>query len=271
MPPFFSLIVSTYNWPSALDRVLASIESQMLHDVEVIVADDGSGEETAECIKRWQAQASFPIIHSWHEDKGFRAAAARNRAVAQAKGTYLLFIDGDCILPLDFLWHHQKLAKQGCFVSGPRVLCSPEFSQQILAHQLDPRYWGLKEWIQAKKKGNINRWLPFFTLALGPLRYLQPKRWRGAKTCHLGVWKKDFMAINGFNEAFEGWGFEDSDLVIRLINHGILHKQGRFSTAVIHLWHPENNRSHEKANWQCLQQTQKQKLIRSPKGVDQYA
>ena len=270
MPPFFSLIITTYNWPLALDRVLASIDVQMVQDVEVIIADDGSTEETADCIKRWQAESSIPIIHVWQEDQGFRAAAARNRAVAKARGAYLLFIDGDCVLPMDFLWHHQRLAEQGTFVSGPRVLCSPEFSEKILSHSVDPRAWDLKSWKKAKKAGWVNRWVPFYALPLGPLRHLQSKRWKGAKTCHLGVWKNDFMAINGFNEEFEGWGFEDSDLVIRLINQGIAHKQGRFATAVIHLWHPENSRSHEKANWQRLEKTQSEKITWISEGVSQY-
>ena len=90
-------------------------------------------------------------------------------------------------------------------------------------------------------------------------------------TCNLGVWKQDFIAVNGFDELFEGWGYEDSDLVIRLIHQDIKRKEGRFAAPVLHLWHRQNDRSRHDANFQrLLQRVDNQHFIRAERGVDQY-
>lgn len=105
-------------------------------------------------------------------------------------------------------------------------------------------------------KGKINRWFTLFLLPLGFLRYIKPFRWRGIKTCNLAVWKKNVLKINGFDEAYIGWGYEDSDLVIRLLRAGVKHKSGRFATTVLHLWHPENNHDGEGLNFNRFQKLQ---------------
>src|SRR4051794_16035860 len=116
-----SLVVTTYNWPDALDLVLTSALDQRVLPDEVIVADDGSGEPTAEVVRRRAerfAERRVPLHHVWHPDEGFRAAAIRNRALARASGDYILLIDGDCILHPDFVSSHLAFARQGQFVQG---------------------------------------------------------------------------------------------------------------------------------------------------------
>jgi len=90
-------------------------------------------------------------------------------------------------------------------------------------------------------------------------------------TCNLGVWKSDFIRVNGFDELFEGWGFEDSDLVIRLIHAGVVRKEGRFAVPVLHLWHPHNDKSKQDMNYQrLLERLHQQDFILAKKGVSQY-
>ena len=108
-----SIIVSTYNWPEALGPVLDSLMLQSDQDIEVIIADDGSGAKTARLINEKTAVAPFPVKHFWQEDRGFRLARSRNGAVALAAGDYLLFIDGDCAVLPDFVASHRVLMEYG--------------------------------------------------------------------------------------------------------------------------------------------------------------
>lgn len=257
-----SVIVTTYNWPIALALVLDSLLAQSVKPYEIIVADDGSRAETCELIRAYQDKSiEVPIIHMFHADKGFRAAKARNRAVALASGDYLLFLDGDCITRTDFIKNHIKLIEPGWFVTGNRLLLSEEFTKQLstlprmakLPKAFDLKRFSFWDFVRLKKSKGCNRLLPIIHLPLGPFRKLFPLKWEGVKTCNLGVFKEDFVKVNGFNEAFEGWGYEDSDLVIRLQRIGISRKEGRFSVAVIHLWHKENDRSQEALNMKRLE------------------
>ncbi len=259
MVPHASLIVTTYNWVAALDQVLASLAVQTERSFEVIVADDGSRDDTRQAIQAWQTRFPVPLKHCWQEDQGFRAAAIRNRAVLLAESPYLIFLDGDCVVRPSFIQRHLSLAKPGWFLAGNRVLCQKAFSPNPQGS-----FW---YWMRQRVQGHINRLAPVLSLPLGPLRYTQPNRWQGAKTCNLGLWTQDFKTINGFDEQFQGWGFEDSDLVIRLQNAGVHHKSGRFALPVFHLWHPEKNRDLTDDNWQRLQETQQSGRILATQGL----
>ncbi len=266
-----SVIVTTYNWPSALKLCLDSLFAQQDQNFEIIIADDGSNAENLKQTQAFCALSPFAISYSYHEDQGFRVGSIRNKAVALSQGAYLLFIDGDCILMPDFIARHRKLAELQCFVPGNRVLLNSEFTQEVIAQQIplyakSPYYFLL---LRLQKK--INRMTGFLRLPLGSLRDLQPKKWQKAMTCNLGVWKEDFIRVNGFDELFEGWGFEDSDLVIRLIHAGIKRKEGRFAVSVLHLWHTHNDKSKQEHNYQrLLERLQQQDFIIAEKGVSQY-
>lgn len=103
------------------------------------------------------------------------------------------------------------------------------------------------------------------------MRKLGARRWQRVRTCNLGVWADDFRAVNGFDEAFEGWGYEDSDLAVRLLNYGVRRKEGAFATAVLHLWHRENDRTREGENWRRLQSRITAGTVRAELGLDRYA
>lgn len=263
-----SIIITTYNRPDALALVLEGLCAQQDTDFEVLIADDGSDERTAQLL----AENDYPLAiqHVWQDDQGFRAAKIRNKAVAKARGDYLIFIDGDCVPMPSFLTQHRHLAEAGWFVAGNRVLLSKDYTQEVLTRNEPIFLMNYRDLRSAKQRHAINRLAPMWSLPLGPLRKLGGAKWQGVKTCNLGVWREDFVAVNGFDEAYQGWGYEDSDLVIRLQRHGIKRKLGRFAVPVLHLWHPENDRSHEQDNLAKLQAIMTAEHVISPIGLDQY-
>lgn len=270
-PSGISLIVTTYNWPKALDRVLHSISKQSVdHDqLEVIIADDGSRAETKQLIEYWQTVLPFSMMHVWQEDKGFRAAKIRNIAAQWARKDYIVYIDGDCILHPRFIHNHLRLAEQNWFVAGNRILLSPTFTETVIGGEPIVEY-RFRDWFRCWREKKINRILPHMTLPFYGWRKISAKRWQGVKTCNLGVWRKDFYAVNGLDECYEGWGFEDSDLAVRLINRGIGKKIGRFAVPVYHLYHSEADRAQMDSNFAQLQHTIASGKTWAEKGLQQY-
>lgn len=233
-----SVIVTTYNRRDALEAVLNGLADQRDRDFETVIADDGS--DPPAC-----GLAAAPVKCVWHPHEGFRAGAIRNRAVKAASGDYLIFLDGDCVPGRSFIARHRKHAERGWFVAGNRVLLS---EQATIRYLKTGTIIGTP--VGAWLHGDINRIAPLFSLPIP--RKLSPTKWQGAKTCNLGVWRKDFDRIDGFDEAYRGWGHEDSDLVVRLIRSGVRRKDGRFATGVIHLWHPPSDRTSEPRNLRRL-------------------
>ena len=268
--PRISVIVSTYNRPDALEMVLRSLEAQTCKDFEVVVADDGSREDTRLMLDRFGSQSPLKLKHVWQEDEGFRAASIRNQAVAASQGEYLVFLDGDCMVFPDFLAEHARLKEPNRFTTGNRLLLSRSFTEIVLDRQLPLHQWTFSQWIRARLKGQTNRLLPLLRLPLGFLRKLTPRKWYGVKTCNLGTWRQDFLDVNGFDESYQGWGYEDSDLVIRIMNKGVFRLEGRFAIPVIHLWHPLNHSPSTEENLQRLQSVLKSNATRVDNGVHRH-
>jgi glycosyltransferase involved in cell wall biosynthesis len=248
MSGLISLIVTTYNRVDALAAVLAAVAHQADRGFEVVMADDGSGPETRAAIDCWRSRIGVPLSHVWQQDQGFRAAEIRNRAILASRGEYCIFLDGDCLVRPDFIARHRRLAEQGWFVTGNRVLLSPALSAAVLREGLRPELWTAREWVWQRLRGGVNRLAAVSRLPLGPARKLAMRQWRGARSCNLAVWRSDLDRVDGFDASFSGWGREDSDLLIRLIHCGVRRKDGRFATGVIHLWHPEAERARLAAN-----------------------
>jgi glycosyltransferase involved in cell wall biosynthesis len=238
-----SVILTTYQREDALDAVLRALSRQTDRAFEVIVADDGSGSPTRAVVERRAAQANIPIRHVWQEDRGFRLAEIRNRAIRASSGTYCIILDGDCIPRPNFIAVHRQLAEPGWFVTGNRILMSRELTERVLAEASEAECFGLQEWIALRRRGKINRLAPLLSLPLGPLRKLRSHAWRGARACNLALWRRDLDRVDGFDATYNGWGLEDSDLLIRLLRAGVRRKDGNFATGVLHLWHLENDRS----------------------------
>jgi len=229
------LIISTYKRPDALELVLKSVEMQSTRPRQVIISDDGSGSNTKLLIDRWKRR--LPITHVWQRDADFRAARVRNLAILRVKSEYVVTVDGDCILPPDFIRNHLALAERKKVVVGGRSLLSEVDTETVIKSK------------KFETKGtSIFKGSKFFTLPLGPLRALQPKNWELARTCNMGFFQADVLGVGGFDERYVGWGFEDSDLMVRLIRSGITLKSGRFSVCVAHLYHPEAPRFRNSVN-----------------------
>jgi glycosyltransferase involved in cell wall biosynthesis len=263
-----SLIVTTYNRPDALVAVLAGLLAQDDPAFEVLIADDGSRDDTSRLVDAFSASAPVAVRHVWHEDLGFRVAAIRNRAAALAAGEYMIFVDGDCVPLPDFVTQHRALAEPGWMVAGNRLLLSEAFTRRVLGEGLPIEQWPLGNWIAARRRGDINRVIPLLHLPLGPLRKIGGKRWQRVRGCNMGVWRRDLETVNGFDESFHGWGFEDSDFAVRLINSGVRVKKGTFATGLLHLWHRENDRRREGENWRRLQQRIASGETRASRGLD---
>ncbi len=266
-----SIIITTYNWPAALEVVLLALNQQTEKNFEVIVADDGSTAATRELIEKFQKNCLFPLLHVWQEDQGFRAAKIRNKAAAKAKADYLIFIDGDCVPRKDFVAAHLKLKEAGYFVAGNRVLLSPSFTKLVCERKISLAEKNFGFWLIRKIKGDCNRAFSLLHLPGNHWRKKNPHQWQGAKTCNLALYYNDFIAVNGFDERYEGWGYEDSDLVLRLIHSGISYKSGKFATTLLHLSHEKEPRDRESVNLKLLRETLERVEYKTPVlGVKQY-
>lgn len=265
-----AVIVTTYNRPDALAAVLAGYAAQRDAKFELVVADDGSTEDTRAVVAAFKSQAQFPVAHVRHEDRGFRAAAIRNRALAATDAEYIVFSDGDCVPAQHFVAQHQRFAERGWFVAGNRILLSEYFTRRVLGAALPIHEWRFAQWLGAWFKRDINRWLPLVTLPDGGFRKAAPQRWEGVKTCNLAAWRDDLLRVNGLDEIYEGWGLEDSDLVIRLLHAGVRHKSSRFSAPLFHLWHAENDRNRLGENLLRLDAILHSDRVVAQTGVSQY-
>ena len=246
--PSISLVISTYNRPDALAAVVESWFSKSDQDFDIIIADDGSTATTAQCIAALKARSPGPMQHVWQADDGFRLAMARNRGTLAARGDYLVFLDGDCIPQRDFIAQHRKLAQRGYMVTGSRVLLSEAFTARVLAEHLDlPGASGAAKFVY-RLRGHMNKVLQLLLRLPDIGRARHRFSWRRIKGCNLGTWRSDLEKINGFDEGFKGWGHEDSDLVVRMFNAGIMRKDGAFATEVFHLWHREAQRDQASSN-----------------------
>jgi glycosyltransferase involved in cell wall biosynthesis len=264
-----AVIVTTYNRPDALAAVLEGYCGQSDQDFELVIADDGSTRETDELVRQLARRAPFPLTHIWHEDRGFRAAAIRNRAVASTEADYVIFTDGDCVPSRHFVRVHKELAEPGYFLGSNRVLLSAGLTSRVLHQRLPIHAWSGIDWMRAWLRRDVNRLLPLIRLPDAPFRKWTPERWKGIKTCNLSVWRQDLVHVNGLDESYEGWGLEDSDLVIRLLHAGLKHKNARLAATVFHLWHPERDRMRLPDNEKRLDDLLHSSTVRAAIGLDQ--
>ncbi len=233
-----SLIVITYNWPGALDALLRSVAAQTCLPDEVLVADDGSGAETAALIERMQRDFPVPLRHIWHEDKGFRAARARNRGIAASRGDYVILLDGDMLVHPHFVADHLMLAERGYFLQGGRIKATPEESQRLLAGKAPV----FAPWSTANfDEFDGTRRLYAFRAPLLARWKARSRNGGRVMSCNMSFWRDDLLRVNGFDERMEGYGAEDRELAARLENAGLKRRALKWAALAVHLWH--NSRS----------------------------
>ena len=257
-----TLLISTYNWPEALNLVLKSVLQQTVMPDEVIIADDGSDERTRSVIDDYRADFAVDLKHVWHEDKGFRKSKILNRAVAAATSEYIIQVDGDCFLHSRFIEDHIENANRDRYLFGTRVRIRETAVPEVLSsEELKMHFFksGLK-----KRPRNIR--IPVISTLFKVQSQISPK-FRG---CNTSFWKEDFIAVNGYNEDLEGWGREDSELMIRMHNLGVKAKRLKFNGIVYHLDHFENSRERFDENDRIQAETISENRVSCENGVKKY-
>ena len=251
--PSITVIVNTYNWVPALNLSFRSLMAQTDRDFEIVVADDGSGEETRQLVQKLAAATDIAVNHVWHEDIGFRRTQILNKAIEASRGDYLIFLDGDCITQPDFIRQHRRLAKPGYLVTGSRIMMGPDLSAELCARG-DVDFSALKHHaLRYRAGGQLAKVIPLFArLPDAGFRNYHKFTWRRVKGCNIGSWKRDAVRIGGYDEGLTGWGHEDVDFVFRMYEAGIERRSGTWATEVLHIWHKMADRSKAEGNWQTV-------------------
>jgi glycosyltransferase involved in cell wall biosynthesis len=257
-----SVAVITYNWPEALQRVLAALAVQSELPFEVIVTDDGSQPATRELLERIAPDYPVRLVHLWQPDDGARMSRARNRAIAAAQGDYVILLDGDMVAERHFIADHRKFARRGCFVQGSRVLTDAGLTLRMLDGSVEtPGFFsrGIERRRHTLHLPLLARW------------YARPStKRRGIKSCNMGFWRDDLLRVNGFNEAMTGWGREDTELAVRAFHAGLLRRDVRFSALATHLYHRTRKHIVDNPNDRVVLDTIVRRLTRCELGLDQH-
>ena len=240
-----SVIVPTYNRPKALKKVLDGLACQTWPPHEIIIADDGSTQETARMLASYMNR--LPVHHVWQEDEGFRLSRIRNKAILKAQGDYLIMLDGDCIPEKHFVEDHLSLAEKGCFFQGKRVIVNQKSEPQFTFVDMDSF---ARRLVHAMKL-DISNSHHILRIPLWPA-HKTPKL-SGIRGCNMGFFRKDLVAINGYNQSIQGWGREDQEIVVRLYKYGLKRKENPFKAICYHLWHRENSRNNLEKNDKILE------------------
>lgn len=257
-----TLIINSYEQPEYLERVLRAVTRQTLLPEEVLLADDGSGEVTRRVFTRWAVTVSTGTQHIWQPHEGFRRSRILNQAIARAQSDYLVFLDGDTVPHPSFIADHRRLARSGAFIQGHRALVGESAA----------KFFGLGDFLQDRRRalwrGQLEGWKHTFRW---PRPLVRPRSGlRGIRGCNLGVWRQDLVAVNGYNEAFVGWGREDSELAVRLMNSGVRRLDARGWALCFHLWHPPASRAALPANDELLEKARASGARVCEKGLGEY-
>lgn len=270
--PALSLIISFYNNTRLLKFIFEALKRQTFQNFEVLIADDGSNEEAVECVRQLTKEVPFPVKHCWHEDKGWRKNRILNRAILASEGSYLVFIDGDCIPHQGFLEDHFSNRQERLVLSGRRVQLSELRTKKLTFEQV-------KEGFLEKKNGLMLLLLDGIkgrTIhAENAIRVKNPflrkclikNKNRGILGCNFSIFKSDILLVNGFDERYNHPGTgEDTDLDHRLQRVGITCQSRKHLLTMYHIYHKRFNLMHE-PNLRLLKENDDQKVTYTPFGI----
>lgn len=257
-----ALLISTYNWPEALGVVLQSLSRQTRFPAEVLIADDGSREETKNLINKFKGSVPFPVTHFWQEDKGFRKSVILNKALAATNADYIIQVDGDCIMHPNFIEDHLSSAAKNVYIFGSRVNIKPHAVDRVLKE----KFREFSFYSKAIKNKTRNIRIPFLQKIYKP----QPTFSHKTRGCNISFWREDFIAVNGYNESIEGWGREDSELFLRMLNKGVQGKRLRYGGIVYHIYHPEKSKDNLPENTRIQEETMRENKIWCAQGIDKH-
>jgi glycosyltransferase involved in cell wall biosynthesis len=262
-PPAVSVVVAVYQRADFLALVFESLLRQTASDFEVLVADDGSGPAVAACIAAWQGRFRRPIRHAWHEDRGFRKTVIVNRAVTFARAPYLVFVDGDCILHRRFLERHLARRRPLQALSGRRVSLDEALTARLTPADVcygrleRPGFWWWHATAAERRNGLYLPWL-----------YGVRGRAAGARYeilgCNFSLPRKDFLAVNGYDERIVTRGMEDVNLKVRLVNAGVAVRCIAQEAIQYHLFHTRTAFGHDARSVASLRQTSE---VWTPHGI----
>jgi GT2 family glycosyltransferase len=231
-----TVIVSAYERPKHLWLNLLGLSQQTVCPGEIIVADDGSGEEVRSVAKRFASESKTRVVHVWQPHEDYRLARSRNNAIRAARGEYLVFIDQDCIASPDFVAAHVTGRRLGVFRAGWCVFLDEERSARLTEEAIrNGQFEGLAtadEMKTLRKMQRKDNFYAFFRRRLRPIKF-KPKLRGGNFSIH----KADLEKVNGFDENYVGWGQEDDDLGRRLYLAGIIGESVVASAITFHLHH----------------------------------
>ena len=267
-----SVIITTYNQPHYLELVLWGFYYQTNQNFEIVIADDGSGEETKELIEWFKSNTSLNLIHVWHPDDGFRKCTILNKAILSSNSDYLLFTDGDCIPRKDFIDVHMKLAKKEQFLSGGYFKLNDKVSKLITPESIKQQNPFNRKWLTKCGQDFTYKFLKltnqkWLTSLLNQITTTKPT-WNGH---NVSGWKKDIIDVNGYNEDMV-YGGLDRELGERLENYGIRGKQVRYSAVVVHLDHPRPYKKKElvEKNKNIRKNVRENKIYFTENGLNQH-
>ena len=260
-PPTVALVVTTFERPDALARVLDSAHAQSRPPQRLVIADDGSGGATRRLVEAFARRVGFPVLHAWQPHEGWRVCRARNAAVARCREDYVVTVDGDMLLDQDFVADHVRHARRGSWVQGCRLPLSPAATAGLIggapaADRPRPADTDWRHRLQALRAPGLSRRLG--RIANG---------WLAVKGCNQAFWRDDLLRVNGWDESLRGWGPEDKELGERLRNAGVVRRSLAFGALAWHLHHPPRDRSRAAAGHELLAHTRRTRRTRCEQGL----
>ncbi len=236
-----ALVITTYNKPELLELVLETAIRQKVAPHEIIVADDGSKEETERVVRKAAKESTVTIKHVWQKDQGFRLNRSRNNAIAVAESEYITLIDGDCFVREWFIHDHLYFARPGRLVLGRRINIKKEAQKRILQTR--------NTRVNFFTRGTTRKSALIRSLALAQLlsAYQPDKskdasvslkwRWDGAFGANMAFFRDDAIRVNGFNELWNHYGDDDLEFCVRLERNGVRRFKVRHYATNYHFQH----------------------------------